>query len=404
MTTVPTAPPPASTPPSTPASTAVDASGTAGPGGTAGQGFFRRNRIWFAVGIALALAFAVAVWATASDPEYSAPLDPQNPDPEGAQALAQVLEDEGVDVTIVRSAEALRDAEVGQRTTVLVTGTDQLAPSTTRQLRRETGAADVVLVEPPDYVLEELQSGVESAFASEETTGDCADSSFDDLTLTVDSAHSYDTRSGCFPSNGGFVLADGQGTTTYLGAGEAITNDQVLRGDNAAVALRLLGAHDQLVWYVPTYDDAADDEAVSLWAFAPDWLAPSLWLVSFAAIALILWRGRRLGKLASEPLPVVVRAVETTRSRGRMYRRADDRAYAAAALRAAARRRLADHLRLGRAATEAEVITAVARHLGREEQQVGALLALQASVPGSDPGLVQLAQELMQLDREVRRG
>ena len=87
-----------------------------------------------------------------------------------------------------------------------------------------------------------------------------------------------------------------------------------------------------------------------------------------------------------------------------MYRRADDRPYAASAMRAAARRRLADHLRLGRGASEAEVVTAVARHLGRPEEQVGTLLSLDAPVPGSDPGLVQLAQELIQLDREVRSG
>jgi hypothetical protein len=365
--------------------------------------FFRRNRVWFAVGVALVLALAVAVWATASDPEYAAPLDPQNPGPDGAQAVARVLEGEGVEVTIVRTADALHDADVTQGTTVLVTGTGQLAPSTIRRLYDDTGGADVVLVEPPVYVLEEVQPGLESASASGATTGDCAESRFDDLSVTVDDATGYDTRSGCFPSNGGFVLANGAGTT-YLGAGEALTNDQVLRGDNAAVVLRLLGEHDELVWYVPTYDDAAEDEAVSLWSFAPDWLVPSLWLGSFALVALILWRGRRLGRLASEPLPVVVRAVETTRSRGRMYRRADDRPYAVSAMRAAARRRLADHLRLGRGASESDVITAVALHVGRSEERIGALLAHHAPVPGSDPGLVQLAQELMQLDREVRRG
>ncbi len=367
-------------------------------------GFFRRNRIWFAVGVALVLALAVAVWATASDPEYAAPLDPQNPDPDGAQAIARVLEDEGVEVEIVRSADALHEAGVSQRTTVVVTGTGQLAPSTIRRLYDDTVGADVVLVEPPAYVLEEVQPGVGSVSASQETSGDCAESLFDDLTVTVDDATSYDTAAGCFPGNGGFVLADGAGTTTYFGAGQALTNDQVLRGDNAAVVLRLLGAHDKLVWYVPTYDDAGEDEAVSLWSFAPDWLVPSLWLGTFALIALILWRGRRLGRLASEPLPVVVRAVETTRSRGRMYRRADDRPYAVSAMRAAARRRLADHLRLGRGASESDVITAVALHVGRPEQQIGALLAHHAPVPGSDSGLVQLAQELTQLDREVRRG
>jgi hypothetical protein len=391
MTTAPTAPPP---------TTAAPGSGDS----TARIGFVRRNRIWLVVGAAFVLALVVSVWATQGDQRYSDPLDPQNPDPDGAQALAQVLGDEGVDVTIVRSADDLHDADVDDRTTVVVTGTDQLAPSTTSRLRRDTAGADVVLVEPPSYVVEELQDGVTTAYADDETTGDCGDERFDDLDLVVDTASSYDTADGCFPSDDGFVLASGSDATTYFGAGDALSNDQVLRGDNAAVALRLLGAGDRLVWYVPTYDDAAGEEAASVWTFAPDWVVPSLWLLAFTVIALMWWRGRRIGKLATEPLPVVVRAVETTRSRGRMYRRADDRPYAAAALRTAARRRLADHLRLGRGAAEDEVIGAVARHLGRREEEIGALLAVQAPVPSSDPGLVQLAQELTQLDREVRRG
>lgn len=374
------------------------------PGEVATAGFWRRNKVWFYVGIALAVALALSAWVSQGDQEFSAPLDPQNPDADGAQAVAQVLEGEGVDVTIVRTADALHDAEVGRRTTVLVTGSDQLAPSTTRRLRDDAGTAEIVLVEPPPYVLSEIQDDVEPAHASDETSGDCADDRFDGLELAVDSATGYDTRDGCFPSNDGFVLAQGPGATTYFGAGQALSNDQVLRGDNAAVALRLLGGNDRLVWYLPTYEDAADDEAVSLWTFAPSWLAPALWLTLFAAIALIWWRGRRLGRLATEPLPVVVRAVETTRSRGRMYRSADDRPYAGGALRAASRRRLADHLRLGRGASESEVITAVAHHLGRSEEEIGALLAHHAPVPGSDHGLVQLAQELTQLDREVRRG
>ncbi|KAA1425953.1 DUF4350 domain-containing protein [Nocardioides antri] len=374
------------------------------PTTAAEAGFFRRNRIWFVVGLALALALAVAVWTGGGDQEYSAPLDPQNPDPEGAQALAQVLGDEGVDVTIARSAAELHAAGAGPGTTVVVTGADQLAPSTVERLDRDTRGADVVLVEPPHHVLREVEKGVEASYASDETSGDCGDERFDALSLTVDSAFAYDTADGCFPAGDGYVLAEGGGGTTYFGAGQALSNDQVLRDDNAAVVLRLLGGNDRLVWYLPTYDDAAEDEAVSLWTFAPGWLAPSLWLAFVAVIALMWWRGRRLGRLASEPLPVVVRAVETTRSRGRMYRRADDRAYAAGALRTAARRRLADSLRLGRGASEAEVISAVARHLGRRDDEIGGLLALRAPAPSTDDGLVRLAQELTQLDREVRRG
>ncbi len=393
MTSTSTAPPP------------VDAVGAeVSTGSTGNSGFWRRNRVWFLVGTALALALVVSVWATGSDLEYSAPLDPQNPEPDGAQALAQVLEGQGVEVTIVRSADDLHATRIDERTTVVVTDTDQLAPSTIGRLGRDTTGADVILVDPPPYVLAEIDARVEPAYAADLTTGDCTDDRFDRLDLTVDRAAGYHTRDGCFPSNGGFVLAQGPGAIVFFGAGQALSNDQVLRGDNAAVALRLLGRDDRLVWYVPTFADAGDDEAVSLWTFAPGWVAPSLWLAAFSVIAMIWWRGRRMGKLATEPLPVVVRAVETTRSRGRMYRRANDRTYAGVALRAAARRRLTDHLRLGRGAPEADVIEAVARHLGRPASEIAALLAHQAPVPGSDQGLVQLAQELTDLDREVRRG
>ena len=46
----------------------------------------------------------------------------------------------------------------------------------------------------------------------------------------------------------------------------------------------------------------------------------ALWLLGIAMLAVIWWRGRRLGALASEPLPVTVRSLETTEARGRLYR------------------------------------------------------------------------------------
>lgn len=380
--------------------TTADAGDAAAPR----EGFLRRNRVWFGVVVALAVALAISIWASGDEQEHTARLDPQNPGPTGAQAIARVLEDEGVHVDVVRSADDLDEARADARTTVVVTGTDQLAPSTLSRLLGDTVGADVVLVEPPPYLLEVLDPEVSAAFADDETTGRCPDVRFDGLELAVDRAESYDTERGCFPSNGGFVLARGPVGLTYLGAGDALTNDQVLRADDAAVALRLLGGSSRLVWYVPSFDDAADDEAVSLWSFAPRWLVPSLWLCFLAVAATMAWRGRRLGRLAVEPLPVVVRAVETTRSRGKLYRQADDRSYATAALRGAARRSLAEHLRLGRGATEAEVVAAVARHLGRREDEVAALLAHHAPAPATDQALVALAQALQQLTREVRRG
>ena len=57
---------------------------------------------------------------------------------------------------------------------------------------------------------------------------------------------------------------------------------------------------------------------------------PGLWIAGATVVALLLWRVRRLGPLVTEPLPVIVKAIETARSRGRLYRKAGDRAHAAA--------------------------------------------------------------------------
>jgi PAS domain-containing protein len=228
---------------------------------------------------------------------------------------------------------------------------------------------------------------------------------FDGLSIEVDGATAYDGR-GCFTDSGRSVLlADAIEDVVLYGAGQALSNDQVLRADNAAVALRLLGEDERLVWYVPDPTDAETDETVTLGSLLPDWIGPGIWMLALACVGLILWRFRRLGPLSTEPLPVVVRAVETTRSRGRMYRKSRDRDHAARALRAATSRSLAARLRLDRGAAPATVAEAAARHLGRPTEEIDALLLDdRRPPPASDQELVWLAQALARLRREVRRG
>ena len=80
----------------------------------------------------------------------------------------------------------------------------------------------------------------------------------------------------------------------------------------------------------------------------------------------MLWRGRRLGPLVVEPLPVVVKAVESTQGRGRLYRRVRDRAHAAEILRAATARRLAARLGCPRGTDAGALVAPVAqRHRPR---------------------------------------
>ena len=75
------------------------------------------------------------------------------------------------------------------------------------------------------------------------------------------------------------------------------------------------------------------------------WMVVQLWLT---VILIALWKGRRIGPLVAEDLPVVVRASETVEGRGRLYRSRRARDRAAQALRTATIQRMLPRTRSGR--------------------------------------------------------
>lgn len=369
-------------------------------------GWIRRHRAGLLIGGAIALATVFSIIAGARAP-YSEPLDPGNAGPEGARAVARVLGQQGVDVVVVRDAAAFDQAPVDETTTVLVTSAGSLGPSTADRLLRRVGEAHLVLADPPVGSLELF--GLDEGIRVEprRVTGDCADPRFDGLRLRVDKATAYPSPTdGCFATDDGALLVtDRDRAITVLGAAELLTNAQVIRADNAAVALRLLGQEQRLVWYVPDLADLRAGDEVGLGSLLPDWLPPALWLATLTMVAVVLWRGRRLGPLVAEPLPVSVTAIESTESRGRLYRKASDRAHAAETLRRAARSRIADHLHLPRgAANDPDVLTRdIADLTGLDPARVRELLAPGGAAPRTDKELTQLAKDLAELDGEVRR-
>lgn len=330
--------------------------------------------------------------------------DPDNPGPEGAQALARVLDSQGVDVSVVRSADELEDTVADGQSVVVVTSTDQLGGNTVERLTQHVGRSRLVLVDPPPEIVDAVgaTAAATPVVPDDGIKAECGDAMFAGLTLEVDVAVAYDGADGCFEVEGGSVALE-HGSVTLFGGGEALTNDQALNGDNAAIGLRLLGQGDRLIWYVPTFEDIGADDELGLGALLPRWIEPGLWVLAIAAVFLIVWRARRLGPLSSEPLPVVVEAIETTRSRGRLYRKAQDRAHAADALRAAARAKAAVRLGLGAGQDDAALVRDLARHVGRPEADVADLIGTHASTPASDRDLIALARNLTELDREARR-
>ena len=189
---------------------------------------------------------------------------------------------------------------------------------------------------------------------------------------------------------------EGEGRTiTVLGASAALSNEHVAESGNAALALNLLGENATLVWYQPTIADAAGSTA-TIADLTPAWLSAVLALLFLVVIAAGVWRGRRMGPLVVENLPVTVPSNETMDGRARLYQKASARLRALDALRVGTVARLATACGLARTASVAEVAAVTASITGKSLHEVRWLL-LEAE-PATDRDLIQLSDDLLVLD------
>jgi Domain of unknown function (DUF4350) len=364
--------------------------------------------------IVMSLLLVVAVLAALPKPRTSGiPLAPDNPSSGGARAVAQILAGQGVAVDFVRTtASAVADATEGS--TLLITSDYMLDDAQLADLAATK--ADLVIVGPSVTALSVLTDGrVDRRWtdtsASTLLTARCSDpdaTAAGQITVRDSGLRSVDgSGTVCFPSDdpavGAYLALDGPRRISILASPDPLTNASLATAGNAALALRMLGRHDRLTWYVPSAEDTGTDEVAS--AGLSDLLPPAAGLVGLQLLIVAgfaaLWRGRRLGRLVTEPLPVVVRASETVRGRGRLYRRSRSFGHAAAALRAGAARRSAARIGLPRSARADAVIDALARATGRRTDDVAALLY--GPPPTDDIGLAQLARRLDELESEVHR-
>ncbi|MCW2758660.1 MAG: secreted protein, partial [Nocardioidaceae bacterium] len=285
-------------------------------------------------------------------------------------------------------------------TTVVVSNAGELGPSTLDRLRSHARAAGtVVLVDPGSAVLDGYHLTATYVDAGS-FPGGCDSPLFRGLAADVPATRAV-KEPGCLRGQGGSLLAStGSDPETWvLTAPQVLRNGTVLDGDNAAIALRLLGQGDRVLWYVADATDTTAADAVSIRSFLPRWLVPGVWLAALALLGYLLVRARRLGPLVPEPLPVVVRAVETTESRGRLYRRTRDRQHAAVMLRRGTRRRLATRLAVSAHAGLDVLAPVVATASGRDVLEVTALLD---DLPvHDDSALAVLGRDLRQLEAEV---
>ncbi|NKQ57346.1 DUF4350 domain-containing protein [Amycolatopsis sp. K13G38] len=359
------------------------------------------RRIWRAarapVLIALVILFATVVAVFAKGGGQHGELDPASADPNGSRALATLLQQRGVRITTTRTVEETRRALAADpRSSLLVTDPGLVEPATLAEVRGR--AAETVLVAPSAETLDLLLPGAvvtgqtDPGVRSPGCTVAAAVAAGDVMLGGTE----YEARGRDRSCYGGSLLQ--AGTTTLLGANTPLTNSALDQQGDAALAMRLLGRHTTLVWYLPSPSDPGSGVPPrSLLDLLPKpWLFGAIQL-AVAAVLFALWRLRRLGPVVSEPLPVVVRAAETVEGRARLYRRSGSPAYAAQALREATIARLLPVLGLGAGAEPAAVLNAVTARCGRDAAPL-----LYGPAPEDDASLVRLANELDRLTREVR--
>lgn len=377
------------------------------------HGSVRGILIGLAVAVAVVLV-AVVVFAVTRPPERRDDfLDPASGSPTGARAVVAVLGDKGVDVRPATSLADVRRLGVDPATTTLLVYDAYLALGTPERRELLELADRVVVLDPIDAELEDFAPGVavdgdgfgldlEAAcdLPAAQRAGSVAGAPY-----LYDIADAHPASIGCFESSDGSYAVvhtrTGSADVTIVGISGAFTNGSILAAGNAAFALNILGERETLVWYRPSLAELDSGGTADAADLTPPWVTPLVLLALGFGLAAAVWRGRRLGPLVAEALPVTVRANETMEGRARLYERAGAREHALDALRIGAVARIASSCGLPTRSTVDEVVDAVAALTGRERAAVAALLV--DRIPHGDAALVELSDELLRLEADVTR-
>jgi hypothetical protein len=357
--------------------------------------------------LAAAVIVGVATISTVlTAPRPGGPMDPESTSPEGAHALVTILREHGVDVVTAGDIGAVENA-ARPDTLLLVAQTFYLFDD--EVLRRLAALpGDRLLVAPVSRTREELAPGIRlggaTTFADSKPGCDLREATrAGEVHFGLSDAYEAVGNTALTRCYGGAVVrfTDRGREVTVVSAADFMTNSGLLKEGNAALAMNLAGSHPRVIWYAPQHSEGNGESAgaAGITDFIPanvKWVVLQLCLV---VVLLAVWKGRRIGPLVAEQLPVVVRASETVEGRGRLYRSRRARDRAAQALRTATLQRTMPRLGLGHNAEPPAVASAVAERCGLSPQALAHTLF--GSSPATDSDLVNLAHELDNIERQV---
>lgn len=362
-----------------------------------------RARTWVVIG-AVIVVVGILGAVISANMRFNAydRFDPEDPGPDGTRALARILSEQGIEVIVARDVTSAQAALREGENTLVLPDSPLLSDA---QLTSLADAADsVVVADPRARSIRVLFDGrVEGYGGADPVPPEC------DVPVArragvvrVGATFRAPDAVGCYPVDDTFGMLwqqRGESTRAAVDGSVLFTNENLASDGNAALALGLLGAHDRVVWLVPSLSAGSAAPGATLGELTPPWVTPAMVLLGATALSAALWRGRRFGPLVRERLPVTVRANETTRGLGRLYARAGERDHAAALLRERTRERAATALSVPRHADAHAIADAAAAAAGIPRDRGRALL-VDAPVR-DDRTLARLAADLRALDAEL---
>lgn len=366
---------------------------------------------WLIGGLATVLAVAGAIVLVSLVGSRGGAGDPRNLGRTGTAAMASLVESEGIEVTVSTDTHA---PQATSTTTLVLSGRgltqDQF------QAALSANPSSVVLVGFDAVTLTRVGLPVSSTSAKgsalREPTCDQGDARATG-TIVLDGSVGYDPtghddrlKRTCYPVGDG----EGYGLLEYelrgitvlvvaggLSNGEIGTDNGEVQG-NAALGMHLLGHQPRLTWWVVPLTQAPSDPTTPT---GPS-LVPSRFVMALVAsipvlVVVAIWRGRRLGPLMTERLPVVVPASETVEGHGRLYHRINATTTAAGHLRAGTLRRLARRWGTSDPDRLVEIVSDLS---ALSPEAVSA--ALTGPLPTTETDLWRLKHTLASIEQEAR--
>lgn len=363
-----------------------------------------RWRTWRWVLLALVVIVAIAAVSTyLTAPRPGGHMDAESTNPDGAHALVTLLREAGVDVVVANTVADVEraagpDSLLLVAETYLVVGNDPMA-------RLAAVPGDRLLIEPLSTTREllapEIRIGRDSTMGGKPNCDLPEARRAGEVQFGVSDTYGAAGEGPITKCYDGAVVRYQAGgrTVTVVGSADFMTNSGLLKQGNAALAMNLAGTRARLIWYAPQHPEGEKAGGSDISDLIPDAVNWIVWQLCVVVLLAALWRGRRLGPLVAEKLPVVVRASETVEGRGRLYRSHRARDRAADALRTAALQRVLPRLGLAVSAAPPAVVTAVSGRCDKSPEAVHYLLF--GPPPATDEDLVNLSRELDDIERQV---